>query len=668
MPQYTTPGVYYERSDAGVPVVSPLRTDIAGFLGITRCGPLHIPVPVESWRQFVARFGDFTGAGFLAYAVRGFFDNGGRRCWIVRVGSAAASASTLVLDDASAKPVWLIRASSPGVWGDDLDILMRATHRAQTNGRLAAGLHEYVEVASVAGFSRASHVRITQTTANTAFRVASYVDAEHRRLYFVSPKPELSLPYDAVLTGFDANQPLLIETIEYTLLVRQQGRLIASYDGLTLVPEHARYGPDVLADATAERVPFGSGGSKGPLLAADDALNPIEVEELRDAAAIALLHPLVSVDNASALTGGADGLAALSTEDFIGQPDDPFASDVDRVRARRGFRALEAVSEIAIVAVPDINIQPLAAPLKDPLPPCMPDPCLPPPPPGPATPRQRELGDLPPVFTEQQIFAVQTALVEHCERQADRIALIDPPYTIASDNRLGIGAVRAWRQKFDSKYAAFYFPWLTVEDPLRLVNSPTRNVPPSGHVAGFYAFTDTRVGCHKAPANGALGWVQDVTVAIADAAHGVLNDENINAIRAFPGRGLRIFGARTVSSDTDCRYVNVRRLLMMIEKAVDLSCQWAAFEPNNVFTRAKLHLALTSFLLELWQRGALMGASAREAFFVRCNEDNNPAPARAGAGLLSRTRARGWTDARRNRHRTFKAIRIRRAARGPHRQ
>src|SRR5712691_11511580 len=99
---YSTPGVYYERADAGAPVISPLRTDIAGFVGIARCGPLHVAVAVEAWRQFVARFGDFTGAGFLAYAVRAFFDNGGRRCWVVRVASPAAAASALVLDDESA--------------------------------------------------------------------------------------------------------------------------------------------------------------------------------------------------------------------------------------------------------------------------------------------------------------------------------------------------------------------------------------------------------------------------------------------------------------------------------------------------------------------------------------------------------------------------------------
>src|SRR5262249_41342643 len=130
-------------------------------------------------------------------------------------------------------------------------------------------------------------------------------------------------------------------------------------------------------------------------------------------------------------------------------------------------------------------------------------------------------------------------------------------------------------------------------------------------------------------------WASDVTVVINDAVHGLLNPAGINVIRPLPGRGIRIFGARTVSSDPDWRFVNVRRLLMMIEKAIDVSMQWAVFEPNDASTRAKLHLVLTSFLLALWQQGALMGAAANEAFFVKCDESNNPASEREQGRLLA---------------------------------
>jgi phage tail sheath protein FI len=172
-------------------------------------------------------------------------------------------------------------------------------------------------------------------------------------------------------------------------------------------------------------------------------------------------------------------------------------------------------------------------------------------------------------------------------------------------------------------------------NPLRSTASLTRDVPASGHVAGQYARTDFQAGVHKAPANSPVEWVEDVTAAVGNEPHSVLNPLGINVIRVLPGRGIRIFGARTVSSDSDWRFVNVRRLLMMIEKSIDLSMQWAAFEPNDALTRSKVRLALTSFLIALWQQGALMGASAQQAFFVKCDDDNNPARERDQGRLLA---------------------------------
>jgi phage tail sheath protein FI len=225
-------------------------------------------------------------------------------------------------------------------------------------------------------------------------------------------------------------------------------------------------------------------------------------------------------------------------------------------------------------------------------------------------------------------------MVAHCEACRDRVALLDAPYQTARDPRLGLGPISAWRRRFDSSYAALYFPWVAVSDPLPAPGAALRAIPPSGHVAGFIARTDLATGVHKAPANGPLAWLQDLTVPIDDNAHGALNPLHINAIRAFPGRGLRVFGARTLASDADWRYLNVRRLLLMIEKAIRLSIQWATFEPNHAATRSTLHLSITAFLLALWQKGALAGTTPKEAFFVQCDEDNNPAPARASGRLL----------------------------------
>jgi phage tail sheath protein FI len=141
---------------------------------------------------------------------------------------------------------------------------------------------------------------------------------------------------------------------------------------------------------------------------------------------------------------------------------------------------------------------------------------------------------------------------------------------------------------------------------------------------GQYASADLSVGVHKAPANDPLSWIQDVTVGLDDELHGLLNHAGVNVVRPLPGRGIRILGARTVSSDPDWRYVNVRRLLLMIEKAIELSIQWAAFEPNDEITRNKIRLSILSFLIALWQRGAFSGNNVEEALFVKCDEENNP--------------------------------------------
>jgi phage tail sheath protein FI len=143
-------------------------------------------------------------------------------------------------------------------------------------------------------------------------------------------------------------------------------------------------------------------------------------------------------------------------------------------------------------------------------------------------------------------------------------------------------------------------------------------------VAGRIAATDLRRGVHVPPANLPLDWVQDVLLRIDEERHGLLNGLGVNVIRAVEGRGVRLLGARTLSSDGDWRYVNVRRLVTMVAKALDGALGWAVFEPNDWRTRAKLSVVIGSFLRSLWQRGALVGATPQEGFFLRCDEDNNP--------------------------------------------
>ena len=241
---YETPGVYYERIDAAGPAISPIRTDITGFVGIAERGPLHRPVPIQSWRQFQSWFGGFTGSGYLAYAVRAFCENGGRRCWVIRVSSeAAAVAHTRIVtaDPVPNVPRWVIEASSPGVWGNDLDVELRETSLAQTISDPMHSLPECTVVGSLAGFGRATLVRLVQEgVANPAYKVVSDVDARGHKLLWIHPNWEARLPYDSPLIGFNLDLPILIESIEYTLIVRELERLKRVYDRLSRIPEHPR--------------------------------------------------------------------------------------------------------------------------------------------------------------------------------------------------------------------------------------------------------------------------------------------------------------------------------------------------------------------------------------------------------------------------------------------
>jgi len=615
------PGVYYQTVDAGSPPASPLRMDITAFVGIAERGPVDVPVPVESWQQFVSWFGGCTPAGYLAYAVRGFLENGGRRCWVVRVasndpltGSAPASAP---LHDAGG-PVWRIRAASDGVWGDQLSVVVREVNRTQVYTLAQDPEGRWCEVPSLAGLTRSTLVRAGQAGSGVvAYRTVAATDAASGRVYWTHPEPGAGLRYDAPLVGFDPDRPVLLESVDYRILVSERGRLLRVYDGLSLVPEHPRYGPAVLA----------------PLRSASTARSPepIVLEELRAGqAALTVLE----VDPAEQLrlTGGRDGLAGLVVGDFVGEPFATDDSDEVRARKRRGLRAVEELDEVGLLAVPDIHIHPLDLNPTVPPPPCVPDPCLDEPVLEPGTVGALP-SDLPPVFGTQDVYRVQAEMVLQCERMRYRFALLDAPYDVALDAVSGIRGVLDWRGRFDSSYAALSYPWLKVSDPLGGPGA-VRLVPATGHVAGVVAATDHEHGVHRAPANRRVDWALGPSVAVSEERHAVLNRAGVNVARSVGGRGLRLLGARTMSSDPDWVFVSVRRLVSMIEKALEIALQWAVFEPNGFLTRARATMSVTFFLDALHEAGMLAGATAEESFFVRCDLDNNPPEQREVGQLL----------------------------------
>ena len=183
--------------------------------------------------------------------------------------------------------------------------------------------------------------------------------------------------------------------------------------------------------------------------------------------------------------------------------------------------------------------------------------------------------------------------------------------------------IRDFRGRFFSKYAALYHPWIEVLDPLERAaqGAPPRKLllPPSGFVTGIYARSDIERGVHKAPANEIVRGLTKFEANINKARQDVLNPEGINALRFFEGRGNRVWGARTMSSDPEWKYVNVRRLFIFLEHSIDKATQWAVFEPNGDRLWNNIRRTIEDFLLVQWKNGALLGEKPEKAFFVRCD-------------------------------------------------
>jgi phage tail sheath protein FI len=217
------------------------------------------------------------------------------------------------------------------------------------------------------------------------------------------------------------------------------------------------------------------------------------------------------------------------------------------------------------------------------------------------------------------VKAVQLAMIAHCENMKDRVAIIDCPPGLSPQK------MKEWRMDiagYDSKYAALYYPWLKVANPAG--NGDTMMIPPSGYMAGIYARSDNERGVHKAPANEVIRGAMGVEIQITKSEQDILNPIGVNCIRAFSGRGIRVWGARTLSSDASWRYINVRRLFNFVEKSIERGTQWIVFEPNDADLWARIRRDITAFLTNVWRTGALFGATPALAFYVKCDEETNP--------------------------------------------
>jgi phage tail sheath protein FI len=271
------------------------------------------------------------------------------------------------------------------------------------------------------------------------------------------------------------------------------------------------------------------------------------------------------------LAGG--GIPPLTAADFIGD-----------AAARTGIAGLEAHDDVRLILCPDVMA-----------------------------------GYDGSADAKERVKMVQRAMIDHCEKLRYRFAILDTPKGLTAQEAKG------WREylNFDSSYAALYYPWIEVAD---LSGGPQTKklVPPSGHLVGIYNRVDSDRGVHKAPANEVVLGAIDLEINLTKGEQDTLNPIGVNCIRAFPGRGIRVWGGRTLSSDGSWRYVNVRRLFIMVGASLDTGMQWVVFEPNDSTLWAKVRRDANAFLRTVWRSGALFGVAPSQAFYVKCDEELNP--------------------------------------------
>lgn len=225
---------------------------------------------------------------------------------------------------------------------------------------------------------------------------------------------------------------------------------------------------------------------------------------------------------------------------------------------------------------------------------------------------------------------VQRQVLEHCAQHGDRLAILDahPVATTAKvltqRDHLTIGQV-------EPVSGALYYPWIR----LAASGASLRSVPPCGHVAGIFSRTDARIGVFKAPANEEVLGVLDLDVAVDVDAQNELNPAGVNCLRSFPGRAIRVWGARTLSRQPEWRYVNVRRLFLTLRRWIDLNMTWAAFEPNGPRLWVRITREIGTYLTNLWQDGALVGRTPSEAFYVKCDAETNPPDSREAGRVVT---------------------------------
>jgi len=557
MPEYLAPGVYVEEVSFRSKSIEGVPTSTTGFAGVTHYGPVrYTGGPKNSEPRLITSFTEFE----RVYGSLNEMDTG-RTAYLAHAARAYF--------ENGGKRLYVSRVFVPRVGDGALGVAGRiitdgslnATWKARWPGAMGNVLVQ----------TQPMRTRVTVTASGRVQRVKDGAVIEVLAPGSDPPAPNAPItPGDLRIVRIDAdgNQTIspggapaannIVHLVELVVTVQSGNDRIDQYNELGADRAQTRYIGTVLEkDDPAD----------------ENALVYLDWnDQLAGADAIALMGLLTSATAAGRLTGGNDGELPAAA-DFAGSEADPD----NPLLTATGLAALGEIDDIAIVAMPD------AATLADDL----------------------------------EVFTATQSLVTHAENLRYRIAVVDGPPASSMNE------IRRFRGQFDSKYAALYHPYVEILDPTERAaqGRPPKKllIPPSGFVCGIYARSDIERGVHKAPANEIVRGLTRFEANINKARQDVLNPEGINALRFFEGRGNRVWGARTMSSDPEWKYVNVRRLFIYIEHSIDKGTQWAVFEPNGPRLWANIRQTVEDFLLVLWRDGALLGDKPEQAYFVRCD-------------------------------------------------
>ncbi len=611
MPEYLAPGVYIEEVSYRSKSIEGVGTTTTGFVGPTRFGPVNLePDVITSLAEFERvygdrqqfSFGDVKGKmhNYMWHAARAFFEEGGKRLYVSRLfnpkqpalgstdspdGRADAFLTTSgVVQTQPTSGDWIrVSARFPGTAGRmrvwlTLRVGQSLLGKDENNNPTVGGLVEG-DVVLIGNETVTSPPTSPPIPTDYDFYQARIErDSQTGQPLWKFDNISLASPREVIdledLKSDEGDEIRVINLAVTTLAIEDPDANQNTWDGLALEPTHKSFGtPDSVFAKFDEEPANASDARRLPIAIKNNGLETgSEVLTFLLSSNNSLRNQLLSNSSTDTnrsiemlLDGGNDGNRPTAADyEGTAEDDEPY---------KTGLKAFEDIEDISIVAAPGSTY-------------------------GFAN------------GYSKQAPTIINLLISHAERMRYRIAVID------SGDGQTIADVRAMKAKIDSKYAAFYYPWVKVLDP---VTQQEIHLPPSGFVSGIYARNDVERAVYKAPANEVVRLAIGFEKTLNKAQQEVLNPEGINCFRFFEGRGFRLWGARTTSSDPEWKYVNLRRYFAYIERSIDRGTQWAVFEPNGDALWANVRQTIQDFLYNEWVSGALLGEKPEKAYFVKCD-------------------------------------------------